>query len=126
MRQELPEKSINHTSYTALLCCPTTGSIEAKKHGQDSDKAVLQIAAWQAAQWKMLRISLQKAALRRRARYSASLIQDDVFVEQETVADDVDEPLRRLGAIHGIYTQGHEWYYFATSPVIKTHRETPR
>lgn len=117
LRQELPEASINHTSYTALLGCPTTGSIETKRHGENFDGAVLQIAVWQAAQWKMLRVLLHKAILRRRVRSTASLSQD-VFVDSKDVAQELNESLRSLGSIHGIYTQGHEWYYFATSPEI--------
>lgn len=49
LRQELPQKSINHTSYSALHSYPIAISLETKRSGNDFDGAVLQIAVWQAA-----------------------------------------------------------------------------
>ncbi|KAH7146193.1 hypothetical protein EDB81DRAFT_485609 [Dactylonectria macrodidyma] len=59
-RQELPQTSINHTSYSALSSCPITVSLETNRSGNDFEGAVSQMAMWQAAHWKMLRSSVQK------------------------------------------------------------------
>lgn len=117
LRQNFPETSINHTSYTALRGHPTTVSLETKRSGNDFDGAVLQTAVWQAGHWKMLRSFLQKT-IRDRAAETTSGSTQGVFVESEDSEQYVETSLRKLGALHGIYSQGHEWYYVATSPEI--------
>ncbi|KAH6973861.1 hypothetical protein BKA56DRAFT_491445 [Ilyonectria sp. MPI-CAGE-AT-0026] len=107
LRQELPQKSINHTTYGALHSYPIAVSLETTRSGDDFDGAVLQIAMWQAAHWKMLRSLLHRVAP---ARLAAS--QHDTRSEAQYVDDALDE----LGALHGIIMQGHDWYYAATSP----------
>ncbi|KAH6955990.1 hypothetical protein BKA56DRAFT_502932 [Ilyonectria sp. MPI-CAGE-AT-0026] len=115
LRQGLPQKSINHTSYSALHSYPIAVSLETKRSGNDFDGAVLQIAVWQAAHWKMLRSLLHKAA-------PARLGEDN---DARLEAQYVDDALGKLGALHGIIIQGHEWYYAATSPELTNPDGTP-
>ncbi|KPM42075.1 hypothetical protein AK830_g4479 [Neonectria ditissima] len=116
LREDLPQKSINHTSYGALHSYPMTVSVETERSGNNFDSAVLQIAVWQAAHWKMLRSLLHKAAP---TVLAVSL--DDTRSEAQYVSD----ALRELGALHGIIIQGHEWYYAATSPELTSPDGTP-
>lgn len=125
LRRTLPEKSINHSSYIALQNCPTSCNVEIKRSGNDYDSAVLQIGVWQAAQWKMLRILLQTTARRRFSATRTMPGQDDVFVDDGGEWRYVNESLERLGALPGIYSQGHEWYYVATSPEIRDEQGRP-
>lgn len=125
LRRTLPEQSINHSSYIALRNCPTSCSVEIKRSGNDFDGAVLQIGVWQAAQWKMLRALLQTAARQRISARQAMTSQDDVFVDDGEEGWYVDESLKKLGALPGIYSQGHEWYYVATSPEIRDEQGRP-
>ncbi|KID96990.1 hypothetical protein MAJ_06995, partial [Metarhizium majus ARSEF 297] len=125
LRRTLPEKSINHSSYIALQNCPTICNVEIKRSGNDYDSAVLQIGVWQAAQWKMLRILLQTTARRRFSATRTMPGQDDVFVDNGGEWRYVNESLERLGALPGIYFQGHEWYYVATSPEIRDEQGQP-
>ncbi|KAJ6437560.1 6-hydroxy-D-nicotine oxidase [Purpureocillium lavendulum] len=124
LRQNFPETSINHTSYTALRGHPTTVSLETKRSGNDFDGAVLQTAVWQAGHWKMLRSFLQKT-IRDRSAEATSGSTQGVFVESEDTEQYVETSLRKLGALHGIYSQGHEWYYVATSPEIVDQQGKP-
>ncbi|KAG8404903.1 hypothetical protein J3459_022357 [Metarhizium acridum] len=125
LRRTLPEQSINHSSYIALRNCPTSCSVEIKRSGNDFDGAVLQIGVRQAAQWKMLRALLQTAARQRISARQAMTSQDDVFVDDGEEGWYVDESLKKLGALPGIYSQGHEWYYVATSPEIRDEQGRP-
>ncbi|KID93322.1 hypothetical protein MAJ_10711, partial [Metarhizium majus ARSEF 297] len=104
LRRTLPEQSINHSSYIALRNCPTSCSVETKRSGNDFDGAVLQIGVWQAAQWKMLRALLQTAARQRISARQAMTSQDDVFVDDGEEGWYVDESLKKLGALPGIYS----------------------
>lgn len=54
IRNMTPENSVNHTSYSPLLCRPITVSIETKGDGGSHKKANLQIGIWQSAQWRFL------------------------------------------------------------------------
>ncbi|KAH6957657.1 hypothetical protein BKA56DRAFT_602290 [Ilyonectria sp. MPI-CAGE-AT-0026] len=54
LRKQIPENSINHTSYAPLLRRPISISIETKRSGGHQTKAKLQMSIWQSAQWKLL------------------------------------------------------------------------
>ncbi|EFQ36477.1 uncharacterized protein GLRG_11622 [Colletotrichum graminicola M1.001] len=110
LRRALPETSLNHTSYVALCPYPISVSLETKRPGHDLNGAILQIGIWQATHWKMLRRLLGWTAperLRRQGRASASPEDIDALVNDE---------LAKLGALHGVLIQGHDWSYVATSP----------
>ncbi|KAH7304595.1 hypothetical protein B0I35DRAFT_445085 [Stachybotrys elegans] len=47
--------SINHTDWGTLSKHPIAISIETKRHGEQYDAALLQIATWHSAQWRSLR-----------------------------------------------------------------------
>ncbi|KAK1974308.1 hypothetical protein LZ30DRAFT_608339 [Colletotrichum cereale] len=109
-RRALPENSLNHTSYIALCPFPMSVSLETKRPGHDLNGAMLQIGIWQATHWKMLRRLLIWTAperLRRQGRTSASPEDIDTLVNND---------LAKLGALHGVLIQGHDWSYVATSP----------
>jgi hypothetical protein len=59
MRRQLGEQDgywcINHTDHLPLRNLPVTVSIESKRSIDGWDKANLQLAVWQAAQWNFLR-----------------------------------------------------------------------
>ncbi|KAM5380124.1 hypothetical protein ACJZ2D_003771 [Fusarium nematophilum] len=112
LREELPEKSINHSSYAPLQPHPTTVSIETKRSGNDFDGGILQMAVWQAAHWKMLRSLLRKMV---REGSLAVATPDEAHALEE---EHVNGALEELGALHGIFIQGHQWYYVATSPEL--------
>ncbi|KAF4977613.1 hypothetical protein FZEAL_5897 [Fusarium zealandicum] len=115
LRQQLPERSVNHTSYSPLLSHPTTVSFETKRSGNDFDGGIPQIAVWQAAHWKMLRSLLRKKA---REGSSVTTAQSRLGQGNTLEEDYVNNALKELGALHGILIQGHEWYYVATSPEL--------
>ncbi|KAG6008714.1 hypothetical protein E4U21_004070 [Claviceps maximensis] len=119
LRQTLPEFSINHSTYLATLGCPTSCNVEIKRSGNDFDGGVLQIGVWQAAQWKMLRFLLEITARRRFSVTSTMAGQDDVFDDDDEAMQYEQKSLEKLGALPGIYSQGHEWYYVATSPEFR-------
>ncbi|KAK2666803.1 hypothetical protein RAB80_017920 [Fusarium oxysporum f. sp. vasinfectum] len=54
LQREMPEASVNHTTFIPLNKRPISVSIETKRLDGSGDKAVLQIGIWQAAQWKLL------------------------------------------------------------------------
>ncbi|KAF5021533.1 hypothetical protein F66182_6415 [Fusarium sp. NRRL 66182] len=116
LRQDLPGQSINHSSYSPLRSCPITVSVETKRTGNDFDSGILQIAVWQAAQWKQLRFLLHKTWQRRFSPASPAPTSEQQFV---------DEALEKLGALHGILIQGHQWYYVATSPEFTDAQGSP-
>lgn len=57
VRSTIPDQhlAINHTDHFPLRRNPITDIIVCKKSSDNWDKANLQIAAWQAAQWSFLR-----------------------------------------------------------------------
>lgn len=73
----------------------------------------------------MLRSLLQRAVRDRYAEETASSSQEDIFLESDTTYQYVEASLRKLGALHGIYSQGHEWYYVATSPEMVDQQDRP-
>ncbi|KAF4513641.1 hypothetical protein G6O67_000889 [Ophiocordyceps sinensis] len=54
-RSRRPGDSINHTDWGSLSKFPIAVSIETKRHGEQFDAALLQIATWHSAQWRSLR-----------------------------------------------------------------------
>ncbi len=112
LRRGLPNDSISYTSSIALRNCPVPCSIEIKRSAIDFDGAVLQVGVWQAAHWKMLRILLRDAARRRHTQST----QGNLFIDEDAERRYIDESFAKLGTLHGIYSQGHEWYYVAASP----------
>lgn len=55
VRSRRPGDSINHTDWGSLSKYPIAISIETKRHGEQYDAALLQIATWHSAQWRSLR-----------------------------------------------------------------------
>lgn len=82
---------MNPTSYGALLGYLTTVGLETKRSGNDFDGAVLQIAVWQAAHWKMLRAPLLKAARRRCVNSPPSSSQHDELLGRDPATQYIDE-----------------------------------
>ncbi|KAG9249477.1 uncharacterized protein F5Z01DRAFT_631660 [Emericellopsis atlantica] len=55
IRKQRPGDSINHTDWGTLSKHPIAISVETKRHGEQYDAALLQIATWHSAQWRSLR-----------------------------------------------------------------------
>ncbi|EEY15914.1 conserved hypothetical protein [Verticillium alfalfae VaMs.102] len=81
-----PGRSINHSDAGALCTYPVGLSLEFKSPGADVVKAMVQIGAWHAAQWRSLCL------------------------------DCPDSSTRAIEFLPGIIVQGHEWYFVATVP----------
>lgn len=54
LRKQQPGGSINHTDYNPLREMPVAVCIECKAPGEQLSVAEVQVAVWQAAQWRML------------------------------------------------------------------------
>ena len=96
--RQMSNPAINHT--WSLMNRPLVLSIETKRPGEGFDKAVLQISAWQTAQWNKL---LHLIALTQ-----------DKDADSLTREDEADL-LRGLSFLPGIIIQGNEWYFVATT-----------
>lgn len=104
VRSTIPDQhlAINHTDHFPLRRNPITVSIETKRSSDNWDKANLQIAVWQAAQWNFLRW----------------MAQGDT--EGDRVGDTRDDTryhTRDIGLefLPGIVIMGHHWYLTATT-----------
>lgn len=126
LRRTLPEQSINRSSYIALQNCPTSCNVEIKRSGNDYDGAVLQIGVASRPMEDAAGSYCVWATARRRFSATRPVSgQDDVFVDNGEEGRYVGASLKRLGALPGIYSQGHEWYYVATSPEIRDEQGRP-
>ncbi|KAF4496707.1 methyltransferase type 11 [Fusarium agapanthi] len=105
LRQSLPGSSLNHSNKVALQARLLPVSIETKRASIDFEGAILQISIWQAAHWKMLRYVLGQTWPTSQSGLSRQ--------------DYINEALAELGALPGILIQGHQWYYFASSPDLE-------
>ncbi|KAG8413995.1 hypothetical protein J3458_011650 [Metarhizium acridum] len=117
IRQELPEKSINQTSYGPHLPYPIFSVTETKRPGNYFDDAMLQLAVFQAAQLKLLRSLLRKAFHRHVQPDQPPTIQNHPFLDP--ASQYVNDSLAQLGALHNILIQGHQWHYTAISPELQ-------
>lgn len=98
---------INHTNHTPLRNNPITVSIESKRSIDGWDKANLQLAVWQAAQWKFLRWI---------AGWGGG-VDDDVAEGVETGEPDETGEAADIGLpfIPGIVIARHAWYLTVTT-----------
>ncbi|KND86762.1 hypothetical protein TOPH_08625 [Tolypocladium ophioglossoides CBS 100239] len=83
IRSQRPGDSINHTDWGSLSKYPIAISIETKRHGEQYDAALLQIATWHSAQWRSLRWGRQ---------------------------EEVDR-LLTVEFLSGLIVQGHDWQF---------------
>ncbi|KAF5973458.1 methyltransferase type 11 [Fusarium bulbicola] len=81
-------------------------SLETKRASIDFEGAILQISVWQAAHWKMLRYVLGQTWPSSQSGLSRQ--------------DYVNEAIAELGSLPAVLIQGHQWYYFASSPDLET------
>jgi hypothetical protein len=87
LRESLPCGVINHTDFLPLRGRPIAVSIETKKRGGSQQDAELQMATWQAAQWKLL----------------------------SRLVDDAGRSLDGLPFLPAVLVNGNEWIFVAST-----------
>lgn len=111
--RQLPEQSINHTSYAPLASLPITVSIETKRSANSWDIATLQIGRWQTAQLRCL------AGLARLKISDASRLTSLPSSSQAPApAPEPAVPVSSLEYyVPGIIIQGHDWSLVVTADI---------
>jgi len=86
VRSELPGCAVNHADCPSLRHRPMAIAVVTRPDGGEQKEAELELATWQAAQWKLL----------------------------ERLTDYDTEKMRRLPFLPGIIVQGHDWSFVAS------------